>query len=178
MGKRIELRAISEAEEQEIRRLAKARQVAASVVQRARLIEYVRDHPEQPVSCAGVRVGFKSSASGGMWVKRFNEKGVAGLQDEPRSGKPVTHTATVRSQVISLALQKPEPLGYPFALWTISRLQTAMQEQHGVYVAGSTLWEWLTDEGLAWRRQQSWFHDPQHHDSEFVEKRGPSSLPI
>lgn len=178
MGKRIELRAMSQAEEEEIRRLAKARQVAASVVQRAQLIEYVLAHPEQPVSCAGLRVGFKSSASGGLWVKRFNEQGVDGLEDAPRSGKPVTHTVTVRSQVISLAMQKPESLGYPFALWTISRLQTALRERQGVYVAGSTLWAWLTDEGLTWRRQQSWFHEPEHHDAEFVEKRGPSSLPI
>src|SRR5215208_1283661 len=106
MPKRIRLRAMNGAEEQEIRRLAKARQAAASVVQRAQLIEYVLDHPEQPVSCAGLRMGFKSSASGSAWVKRFNEQGVAGLQDAPRSGKPVTHTEAVRSQVINLALQK------------------------------------------------------------------------
>lgn len=177
MPKRIKLRALSVSEAQEVRRLAKARQAPASVVQRAQLIEYVLDHPALPVSCAGLRVGFKSSASGGAWVKRFNEQGVAGLQDAPRSGKPVTHTEAVRSQVIDLALQKPEQVGYPFALWTISRLQRAVQERHGVHVAGSTLWAWLTAEGLAWRRQQSWFHDPERHDPEFVEKRGPSSPP-
>jgi transposase len=178
MPKRIELRALSVSEAQEIRRLAKARQAAASVVQRARLIVYVLEHPELPVSCAGLRVGFKSSASGSTWIKRFNEHGVAGLQDAARSGKPVTHTTAVRSQVIHLALQKPEQVGYSFALWTIRRLQTAVQERLGVHVAGSTLWGWLTAEGLAWQRQQSWFHEPERHDPEFVAKRGPSSRPI
>jgi transposase len=181
MPKRMELRVLSEAEEQAVRRLAKARQVAASVVERARLIVYVLEHPEVPVSCAGLRVGFKSSASGSRWVKRFNEQGLAGLQDAARSGKPVTHTTVVRSQVIGLALQKPEQMGYPFVLWTIRRLQLAVQERLGIHVAGSTLWEWLTAEGLAWQRQQSWFQEPapsgHPHDPEFVAKRGPSSRP-
>jgi hypothetical protein len=28
---------------------------------------------------------------------------------------------------------------------------------------------------LEWKRQQSWFHEAQRHDPQFVEKRGASS---
>jgi len=172
MPKRIRLRALSPDEEREIRRLARGRKEPVEVVQRARLIEYVLKHPEVAASHAGIRVGFGSNASGTEWVKRFNEEGVAGLQNRPKPGRPVTHTEEVRSRVVDLALQKPENLGYPFALWSLGRLQVALQERYGVHVSRSTLWEWLDAEGLKWKRQQSWFHDAERHDPEFVEKRG------
>jgi transposase len=69
-------------------------------------------------------------------------------------------------------------LGYPFALWTLERLQTAFQEQHGIHLSDSTIWEWLAAEGLEWKRQESWFHETEKHDPQFVEKRGASSPPI
>lgn len=31
---------------------------------------------------------------------------------------------------------------------------------------------WLTDEGLSWKRQQSWFDEAEKQDDQFVEKRG------
>jgi transposase len=174
---RIKLREVSAEEASAVRKLARARTAAKQLVQRAQVIEALLDDATLTVSEAGCRVGFGSNASGPLWVKRFNEQGLAGLEDKPRAGAPVTHTQVVRSQVIALALQKPRALGYPFELWTLERLQTAMQEQHSVHLARSTIWAWLEAEGLAWQRQQSWFQDPQHHDPQFVEKRGPSSLP-
>jgi hypothetical protein len=75
MPKRSELRALSVSEAEAVRRLAKTRPAAASVVQRARLIVYVLEHPEGPISCAGLRGGFKRSASGSRRVKRFNAQG-------------------------------------------------------------------------------------------------------
>jgi transposase len=178
MPKRIRLRELSAGEVDEIRRLANARKESIEVVRRARLIAYLLDHPDVPASQAGLRVGFGSNATGTQWVKRMNEEGIAGLLNRAKSGRPVTHTEAVRSQVIDLALQKPESLGYPFALWTLARLQTAFQERTDLHLSRSTLWEWLKAEGLDWKRQQSWFHAPAQHDPEFVEKRGPSSGPM
>jgi transposase len=80
----------------------------------------------------------------------------------------------VRSALISLAVQKPASLGLPFALWTLERLQTAFYQRHGVHLSDSTIWTWLADEGLHWKRQQSWGHDAPRHDPAFVAKRGPS----
>jgi transposase len=178
MPKTIRLREVSEQEAAEVRRLAHARQEAVEVVRRARLIEYLLGHPEVPASRAGMRVGFGSNASGSEWVKRFNEEGVAGLKNRAKSGRPVTHTEEVRSEVINLALQKPKSLGYPFALWTLQRLQVALQEKCNLHLSRSTIWQWLDEEGLEWKRQESWFHEPQQHDPEFVEKRGPSFGPM
>jgi transposase len=171
----VKLREVSADEAETLRRLAKSRTESVRKVQRVRLIVVLRDNPQLPASDAAKQVGFGSDAAGPMWVRRFNAEGIAGLEDKPRSGAPVTHTETVRSQVINLALQKPTSLGYPFALWSLSRLQSAIQERHGLHLALSTLWEWLDGEGLDWKRQQTWFQEPERHDPEFVEKRGPSS---
>jgi transposase len=177
MPKYIKLREVSVSEVKEVRRLAHARQEAVEVVRRAQLIEYLLEHPEVPASQAGMRVGFGSNASGSEWVKRFNEEGVAGLKNRAKSGRPVTHTESVRSQVIDLAVQKPRNLGYPFELWTLQRLQVALREKCHLHLSRASIWRWLDEEGLEWKRQESWFHEADKHDAEFVEKRGPSFGP-
>lgn len=173
---RIRLRTLTTEEETEIRRLARSRKEPVRRVQRARLIEALLDDSNLNATEAGLKVGFKSSGSGVAWVRRFNEEGVTGLEDKLRSGRPVTHGEAVRSRVIDLALQKPPTLGLPFQLWTVSRLQTEYEERYGLVLSTSTIWEWVKAEGLDWKRQQSWFHDAEKHDPEFVEKRGPSSV--
>jgi transposase len=173
----VKLRDVSADESNELRRIVKSRTESVRKVQRARLLVVMLDNPALPASEAAKQVGFGSDAAGPKWVRRFNAEGIAGLEDKPRAGAPVTHTEQVRSQVIDLALQKPASFGYPFVLWTIARLQAAMQERHGLHLAQSTLWEWLDAEGLDWKRQQSWFQEPERHDPEFVEKRGSSSGP-
>ena len=169
---RVILRSLTTEEVKEIRRLARSRTEPMRIVQRAKLIEAMMDDPNLNASDASFLVDFKSNASGPQWVKRFNDEGISGLEDKARSGRPVTHTEAVRSQLIDLALQKPSSLEYPFELWTLARLRTAFEERYKLRLSRSTIWEWIKAEGLHWKRQQSWFHDVEKHDSEFVSKRG------
>lgn len=173
MPKRVLLRALTIEEYGEISRLVTSRKESIRLVQRARIIKMMSDDADLTASDAGLRAGFKSNAMGPMWVKRFNKEGVAGLQDRPRPGRKPTHSQAVRGALLSLALQKPRSLGYPFELWTLERLQTAFRERHGTHLSDSTIWTWLDEEGIKWKRQQSWFHEADKHDPEFVEKRGP-----
>lgn len=173
MPKRIRLRTLTTDEIFEVRRLAKSRKEPMRLVQRAKVISAMLSDPDLPASQAGMMAGFVSDVSGSFWVRRFNKDGFSGLADKPRSGKPVIHTQEVRSQLIDLALQKPRSKGYPFELWTLTRLQQAFKERCGLLIARSAIWKWLSEEGLDWKRQQSWFHDAADHDVEFVEKRGP-----
>lgn len=175
MPKRIRMREPTPDEKKAIERFAKARNAPAHLKKRAQLLQAMIDEPSLSPSKAGQKVGYAHPESGIMWVKRFNVDGLSGLEDRARSGRPPTHAEEVRSRLIDLALQKPETLGYPFALWTLERLQVALQERHAVHLSDSTIWTWLDDEGLQWRRQESWFHEPEKHDAEFAEKRGRSS---
>ncbi len=174
MRKPIKLRTLTTEEVTAIKRLAASRKEPIRLVQRARIIALMHTDPELHATEAGFKAGFKSSAMGPEWVKRFNEKGLPGLEDQPRPGRQPTHKPEVRSALIALAIQKPRTLGYPHELWTLERLQRAFEERQGVHLSDSTIWEWLAAEGLEWKRQQSWFHDAEHHDPEFVEKRGAS----
>lgn len=172
MPKRIRLRDLTIEENEAINRIVASRTESVRRVQRARVIKSMVEDPDLTASDAGQLAGFKSNAIGPIWVKRFNEAGLAGLEDKPRPGRTPIHSQAVRSALISLALQKPRSLGYPFALWTLERLQTAFREREGPHLSDSTIWTWLDEEGLKWKRQQSWFHEADKHDPEFVEKRG------
>jgi transposase len=175
MKKQVHLREVTAEENAELRRLAGARKESIRMVQRARILVTLLDDPEISASDAALRAGFCAPGAGPLWVRRFNAEGLAGLQDRPRSGRKPTHGPHVRSALIDLALQKPRSLGYPFELWTLERLQGAFEERQGTHLSDSTIWTWLAEEGLEWKRQQSWFRDADQHDAEFVEKRGPLS---
>ena len=172
MPKLIRLRALTTEENDEINRLVASRKEPLRLVQRSRIIKKMADDANLTATDAGLQAGFKSNAMGPIWVKRFNEEGLAGLQDRPRPGRKPIHSQAVRGALISLALQKPRSLGYPFELWTLARVQTAFRERHGTHLSDSTIWTWMDEEGFNWKRQQSWFHDADKHDPEFVEKRG------
>lgn len=175
MPRRLHLRELAEEEKQAIAHIVKSRTEPVRRVQRAKLIQAMLDDPSLPAGEAGRLAGYQSIIPGPLWVKRFNARGLAGLEDEPRSGHPRTHDEKVRSALIGLAIRKPDTLGYPFKLWTLERLQSAFQEREGGHLSDSTIWEWLAAEGLAWKHQESWFHEAEKHDPQFVEKRGASS---
>jgi transposase len=177
MRKAVKLRTLTAEEETEIRRLAASRKEPHHLVQRAKVITAMLDNPQLHATHAAIQAGFRGEQSGINWVRRFNTDGLAGLQDKPKAGRPPTHAPRVRSALIALARTKPDSLGYPFKLWTLERLQTAFQERNSVHLSDSTIWEWVEAEGFRWKRQESWFHDVEKQDPEFVEKRGASSQP-
>jgi transposase len=171
MSNRVTLRSLTQEEKREIRRLARSQTAPMRRVQRARIVAAMLEEPALSATEAGRRAGLSNAVSA-KWVRRFNEEGLAGLEDRPRSGRPRTHSEAVRSKLIALALQKPSVLGYPFALWTLERLQRAFQKREGVHLSDSTIWTWMDGEGLRWRRQQSWFDASKKRDPEFAAKRG------
>jgi transposase len=72
--------------------------------------------------------------------------------------------------VIAAALTDPRRLGLPFASWTLDRLAAYLLEHKGIAMRRSRIGEILLQEGLRWRRQETWFGE--RVDPEFTEKRG------
>lgn len=174
MPKKIKLRTVTKEEEQAIRQIANSRKMETRLVKRAQILAKKLEDPDMPAYKAGHLVGFSSPTIGIKWVQRFNEQGLAGLKDQPRTGRKRTHTEQVRSSLLDLVLQKPGSLGYPYELWTLERVQRAFKERSGIHLSDSTIWTWVEEEGFRWRKQESWFREPEKHDPEFVEKRGSS----
>jgi len=65
------------------------------------------------------------------WCHRFNEAGLDGFTDQPRSGRPPTYTHDEVAEVVAAALTDPPQLALPFASWTLDRLQVYLNEQKG-----------------------------------------------
>jgi transposase len=52
------------------------------------------------------------------WRGRFADRGLAGLQDLPRAGRPRLISATTRAAVVALDCQLPAQTGVPLPRWT------------------------------------------------------------
>jgi transposase len=102
------------------------------------------------------------------WIERFNTLGLPGLIDQPRSGRPPIYSSDERAEVVAAALTKPEELGLEFGSWTLDRLEEYLNSGLGIAIKRSRIDEILLEEGLRWRKQETWFGEKV--DPEFAKK--------
>ena len=166
----LRVRALNDEEAQDLAHMARSRTLGAGLVRRAQIVQHaVADGLSAPEVAA--KVGL-CGATVRFWLKRFNARGVSGLEEDMRSGRPPTYTAEERSAVVTAALSRPADLGLSFASWTLDRLVAHLGEQ-GIGMKRSRISEVLLAEGLKWRQEETWFG--ARVDPEFTRKRGPSS---
>ena len=169
------VRPLTDEERAEVRRRAQSRTEPARTVERARIIWLMHQGQRVPEVAQRLRVGADVVR---QWVKRFNARGLAGLQDRPRSGRPETYTAEQVGQVLATALTDPRALGLPFSAWTLDRWAAYLHERPAdaggpLPISRSQINRLLTGEGLRWRKQETWFGE--RVDPQFAEKRGRSN---
>lgn len=163
------LRTLTKEERAAIEKLARSRTDEARLVERAQIILGLATGERPSHLAARLRL---SRPTVYRWLERFNELGLAGLQDGARSGRPPTYPPEQVAEVIAAALTKPQDLELPFASWTLDRLQAYLNQHKGIGIKRSRIDEILSAEGLRWRQQESWFGE--RVDPEFAEKRGAS----
>jgi transposase len=129
VGRRLQLRAVSEEEWAAVKRLAHSRIAPARTVERAQVVEAAL--AGAPVEDIAVQRHL-SRATVYLWLHRFEERGIAGLEDHPRGGRPPTYPREQVSQIIATALERPQHLGLPYASWTLDRLAAYLAEHKGV----------------------------------------------
>jgi transposase len=170
MGKRLAVREVTDAERAAIKRLAHSRTAPARAVERAQVVQAALEG--KPVEeIAGQLQLARNTVY--LWLHRFAEQGLAGLEDHPRGGRPPTYTREQMGQIVATALTNPQTLHLPFQSWTLDRLVSYLSEQHGITMQRSRLGEVLLCEGLRWRKHETWFGE--RVDPEFAQKRGGSS---
>jgi transposase len=165
----LRVRAVSDEEREKLERMTRSRTVGAGLVRRAQIVTHALEGLEAPE--IGARMGL-CGATVRHWLKRFNARGLPGLEEDVRSGRPPTYSAEQRSAVIDAALTRPADLGLPFACWTLDRLVAHLGER-GIAMRRSRISEIFIQEGLKWRREETWFGE--RVDPEFARKRGRSS---
>ena len=166
----LRVRVVSDEEREELGRMARSRTVGAGLVRRARIVLQALEGQKAPEISARMGLG---GVTVRHWLKRFNARGLQGLEEDVRTGRPPTYSAEQRSAVINTALTPPAQLGLPFASWTLDRLVAYLSEQGGVAMRRSRISEIFIQEGLKWRHEETWFG--ARVDPEFARKRGRSS---
>jgi transposase len=162
----IRVRALGEGEAEQLAHMTRSRTLGAGLVRRAQIVRHAVDGLGAPEIAA--KMGL-CGATVRFWLKRFNARGLAGLEEDMRSGRPATHSPEERSAVITAALSRPSDLGLPCASWTLDRLLAHLSGQ-GIGMRRSRVGEVLLAEGLKWRQEETWFG--ARVDPDFTRKRG------
>src|SRR3982750_4829899 len=163
------VRVLSEEEREALGRIARSRTVGAGQVRRAQIVLHALEGLKAPEISARMDL---CGATVRHWLKRFNARGLQGLEKDVRSRRPPTYSAEQRRAVITAALTRPADLGLPFACWTLDRLVVHLSQQ-GIAMHRGRISEIFIQEGLKWRHEETWFGE--RVDPDFARKRGRSS---
>ncbi len=169
----LRLRELSPEEQTTIERLIHARTVPAGKLKRAQIVWLANQGLPTPEIAARVQVSERMVRTR---LHRVNEQGLQGLEEAPRSGRPVTYTPEEVSTIIQTALSRPQDLGEPYATWTLDRLVDYLHRVKGIRMKRSRISEIFIAEGLSWRHEETWFGE--RVDPDFAKKRGPSKPSI
>jgi len=154
MGRRMQLREVTCEEREAVAKLAHSRTAPARAVERARVVSAAVDGRMVEEIAADLCL---SRHTIDMWLHRFEVRGLTGLEDRTRGGRPRTYPGEQVGEIVATALAEPKSLGLPFASWTLDRLVAYLAEHTGITVRRSRLGEVLLSEGLRWRKQETWF---------------------
>jgi transposase len=184
----LHLRTLTAEEHSAIAQWAHSRTAPARLVERARMVWHAAQGETVPAIARRLALDARTVR---LWLTRFQERGLAGLQDRARAGRPARYSPEEVGVVIATSLTAPQALGLPFAGWTLDRLQAYLNEVKAIPIRRSRIDEILLAEGLRWRTQETWFGEraqapngapdgarpaPQRPlDPQFAEKRGRSS---
>jgi transposase len=162
----LRLRELSEDERVAVQRLARSHTLGAGMVRRAQIVVHALGGLKAEEIATRMDLCANTVRH---WLNRFNARGLKGLEEDVRTGRPPTYTAEQRSAVITAALTRPTELGLPFASWTLDRL-VAYLSSHGIAMRRSRISEIFLREGLKWRHEETWFGE--RVDPDFAKKRG------
>jgi len=166
----LRLRELSEEEKKSIERLVHARNTPVGKLKRAQIIHLANQGRLTPEIAKQLEVSERMVRNR---LKRFNEQGLLGLEEAPRSGRPATYQPELVSEIIQTALSRPQDLGEEdYATWTLDRLVDYLHRVKGIRMQRSRISEIFIAEGLSWRHEETWFGD--RVDPDFAKARGPS----
>jgi transposase len=86
-----------------------------------------------------------------LWLRRYQEAGVAGLADEPRSGRPPKDRLAA-AIVDTQASQSPECSGHARSFWTVATLAAFLLSRFRLALSRSSVRRYLKAKGWRWAR--------------------------
>lgn len=91
-------------------------------------------------------------------IRRFNERGLAALDDLPRSGHPRSYGAPERARIEQEVLREPSRREDGTATWSLTTLQHALREAPDGLprVSTFTILHVLHEAGYGWQQSRTW----------------------
>ena len=162
------LREVDAAERGDVEKLAHSRKAEARLVERAAVVWRCLQGQPTGAIAAELKLDRRTVQ---QWLRRFDAGGLAALEDAPRSGRPATYSPEERAEVVAAALHRPQELNLPFGCWSLDRLTAYLNEHKQIAIKRSRVGEILLQEGLRWRKQETWF-STERVDPDFAKKKG------
>jgi transposase len=89
----------------------------------------------------------------GRWIERFNQRGIDGLLDAPRTGAPPRIKPEESEEILEL-LERPEQADVVH--WTGKKFHGFLRQELGIEIGYSTLMAWLHDKNFRLKVPQPW----------------------
>jgi len=86
------------------------------------------------------------------WIKRWQQDGVEGLANKPKSGRPVKADEGYIQMLEQVLEQEPKDLGYEFVIWTVERLRQHLEKKTGIELSEPRLRALMKEKGYRYRR--------------------------
>jgi len=148
------LRELSEQEEQELHRMARATSERMDRVRRAKALLAVA--AGQPWTLAAHEAGLKSGAGVGKLVMRFNAHGLAALSIAAGAGRKPTYTSEQHARIIAEVQRPPDRKEDQTATWSLSTLQRSLRKTALSHISKDTIREVLHETGYSYQRTRTW----------------------
>jgi len=104
------------------------------------------------------------------WFDLFEAQGCQGLCDKPRSGRPVIATVDYRQRLVEAIKTNPRKMGYPFTVWTLTRIRAHMAREMKILLSESRVRQIMKEEELVFKRPKHTLAQKRDKDA-FTEVR-------
>jgi transposase len=147
------LRPLSEGEQHELQRVAKASSERLDAVKRARALLAVADG--KTLTQAGERADLSREGVSQL-VERFNQHGLAVLVIARGRGRKPTYEAEQRARVLQEVQRPPDRKEDQTATWSLHLLQRALRRADLPRIGATTIGRILHEEGYSVQRDRTW----------------------
>jgi transposase len=148
-----ELRELTEEEQQELKRVAKASSERLDAVKRAKALLAVA--AGATLTNASQEAGLSREAVAQL-VVRFNEHGLAVLEIAAGRGRKPTYTNEQRAEVLRELQREPDREKDQTATWSLMLLRQALRKRDLPHVAAETIRQVLHEHGYSFQRTRTW----------------------
>jgi transposase len=155
MGARqkVSLRQLTQQEQEELSRRAKASSERLDVVKKSKAILAVASG--RSFSEAGKQVEMSRDGISQL-VERFNQRGLGVLLIAPGRGRKPTYTSEHQARILAELQREPDRKEDQTANWSLTLLQRALRKSDLPRISRETIREVLHDAGYRYLRTRSW----------------------